>query len=85
MAVDTDDLVAAVAGLRADGPHMVRLRVPQRFLNTQLKEIARWLVEWQMPHSIRLNRESPKICTVEVRFPDEKHARAFAYQFEAVC
>lgn len=77
------DVVAAVAGLRADGPHAVEICLPKKLVNTQLKEIGRWLVEWHMPHSIRLIPErGGEIYAIEVRFPDEKHARAFAYQFE---
>lgn len=79
-----DDLIAAVAGLRADGPHAIRLHVPQRFMSAHLKEIAHWLVEWRMPHAIRLLPDVSGLnCTIEVRFPDPKHARGFEHQFEA--
>lgn len=80
---DSDDVVAALAGLRADGPHVVMLRIPRRFLIYRLKEMANWLLEWQMPHSIRLHLKGKHkdICIVEVRFPDAKHARAFDHQF----
>lgn len=87
MADDSEPLVAAVAGLRADGPYAVHLRINQDLLSHRLKQIARWLIDWQMPHSIRLaSVRKAKWCVVEFRFPNERHARAFEFkfQFEAV-
>ena len=73
---------AAVAGLRADGPYAVRLRFPQRYVGMHLREIAQWLVEWRMPHNVRLIPETnDDRCVLEIRFPIEKHAYAFERQF----
>lgn len=83
MPIDRVDIEAAVAGLRADGPHAVKLRFPQKFIGMHLREIAQFLVEWRMPHNIRLLPEqSDTICIIELRFPNAKHAYAFERQFE---
>lgn len=83
MPVDREDIEAAVAGLRADGPHAVKLRFPQKFVGMHLREIAQFLVEWRMPHNVRLLPEQSKDdCVLELRFPNEKHAYALKRQFE---
>ncbi|MFN4011608.1 MAG: IS3 family transposase [Pannonibacter sp.] len=45
MQIGQRDIEAAVAGLRADGPHAVTLRFPQKYIGMHLREIAQWLVE----------------------------------------
>lgn len=83
MQIGQRDIEAAVAGLRADGPHAVTLRFPQKYIGMHLREIAQWLVEWRMPHTIRLLPEqSDTLCVLELRFPNEKHAYAFERQFQ---
>lgn len=83
MSNETDDVIAAVAGLRADGPYTVCLRIMPDALNGRLKVIARWLIDWQIPHAIRLSGvDTTGSSVIEFRFPNEKHARAFRYQFQ---
>ncbi len=82
MAHDGEQIIAAIAELRADGPYAVRLRIAPDTLNKRLQDIARWLIDWQMPHAIRLAAVDTTGCSViEFRFPDEGHARAFRYHF----
>ncbi len=83
MSNETDDVIAAVAGLRADGPHTVCLRIKPDALNGRLKVIARWLIDWQIPHAIRLSGvDTTGSSVIEFRFPNDKHARAFRHQFQ---
>ncbi len=83
MSNEADQVIAAIASLRADGPHAVRLRVKPEALNSRLKVIARWLIDWQIPHAIRLSGvDTTGTSLIEFRFPNEKHARAFRYQFQ---
>ena len=83
MSNESDNVIAAIASLRADGPHAVRLRMRPDALNSRLKVIARWLIDWQMPHAIRLSGvDTTGSSVIEFRFPDERHARAFKYQFQ---
>lgn len=83
MPIGQGDIEAAVAGLRADGPHAVTLRFPQKFIGMHLREIAQFLVEWRMPHNIRLLPEqSGELCVLELSFPNERHAYAFEHQFQ---
>ncbi len=83
MSNDTDDVIAAIASLRADGPHTVSLRIGPEALNSRLKVIGRWLIDWQIPHAIRLSGvDTTGSSVIEFRFPDERHARAFKYQFQ---
>lgn len=74
--------MAAVERLRADGPHAVRLQVPLKDIGGLLKEIAHWLVEWRLPHLIRMvGNESGQHCIIELRFPDADHAYALSQRF----
>lgn len=83
MPIDRGDIEAAVAVLRADGPHVVKLRFPQQFVGMHLREIAQFLVEWRMPHNVRLLPEQSKeVCVLELRFPNAKHAYALEHQFQ---
>ncbi len=83
MSEDENHLIAAVTGLRADGPYAVHLQIDQAFVSHRLKQIAKWLIDWQLPHSLRLASVSKgKWCVVEFRFPNEGHARAFEYTFQ---
>jgi hypothetical protein len=80
---DDDEIISAVAGLRADGPHHVRLLLETSSLSKRLTKIAYWLIDWQIPHSIRLfPMRDFETCVVEFRFPNEKHARAFRHEFQ---
>ncbi|MGY6251390.1 hypothetical protein ACXIUS_28290 [Bosea thiooxidans] len=70
--------------LRADGPYSVHLRIAGDPQDSMLKEVADWLAEWRMPHLVRvLSISSDRICVVELRFPDKKHAHAVARRFAA--
>lgn len=82
--IDREAIEAAVAGLRADGPHAVKLQFPQKSIGVHLKAIAQWLADWRIPHTIRLLPEyDDEKSVLELRFPNEKQAYAFKRQFKS--
>lgn len=62
------------------GPYRVDLLMAPAEINMRLKAIGEWLVEWQMPHQLRLTREQEqaRLC---LSFAHADHAHAFHLTF----
>lgn len=75
-----EHLTVAVSDERRAGSYHVDLATSPDAINTRLKAIGEWLIEWQMPHQVRLVRDhdQARIC---LSFTHAEHAHAFQLTF----
>lgn len=77
---EADHLTVALTDQIEAGPYRVDLLIAPDEINTRLKAIGEWLVEWQMPHQVRLTRQHEQ-ARLHLSFTSADHAHAFQLTF----
>lgn len=77
---EAEHLTVAVTNHSDAGPYRVDLLVTPDELNTRLKAIGEWLLEWQMPHQVRMIRQQES-ARLQLSFTHADHAHAFQMTF----
>ncbi len=75
-----EHLTVAVTDQIDAGPYRVDILLEPNEINTRLKAIGEWLVEWQMPHQVRLIRQQDQ-ARLHLSFSNADHAHAFQLTF----